>query len=70
LLLPIIVPLVCAVFSMWFGVQPFVVRSSVFLLPVVMVLACAHQVLDKMLMSSFVIPDCVKFLVGDSRYSS
>jgi hypothetical protein len=73
LLLPIIVPLVCApvkVFSMWFGVQPFVVRSSVFCCLSVMVLTCAHQVLDKMLVSSFVILDCVKFLVGDSRYSS
>jgi hypothetical protein len=37
LLLPIVVPLVCApvkVSSVWFSVQPFVVRSSVFLLPV------------------------------------
>jgi hypothetical protein len=36
----------------------------------VMVLACAHQVLDKILVSSFVIFDCVKSLVGDFRYSS
>jgi hypothetical protein len=73
LLLPIVVPLVCApvkVSSVWFSVQPFVVRSSVFCCLSVMVLACAHQVLDKILVSSFVIFDCVKSLVGDFRYSS
>jgi hypothetical protein len=71
LLLPIVVPLVCApvkVSSVWFSVQPFVVRSSVFCCLSAMVLACAHQLLNKMLVSRFVVPDYLKFLASDSRY--
>jgi hypothetical protein len=49
----------CMVFmSEWFCCLP------------VMIFTCTHQVLSKMLVSSFVISDCVKFLAGDSRYSS